>query len=41
MQNMAELKICLDESEALAKKTNQTDILKAIIGISKLAAKVL
>ena len=41
MRNMAELKICLDESEALAKKTNQTDILKAIIGISKLAAKVL
>ena len=41
MRNMAELTICLDESEALAKKTSQTDILKAIIGISNLAAKVL
>ena len=41
MRNMAELTICLDESEALAKKPSQTDILKAIIGISNLAAKVL
>ena len=39
--NMAELKRCLDESETLAKETGQTDILKAILGISKLAAKVL
>ena len=39
--NMAELKICLDESEALAKELGQKDILKAILGISNLAAKVL
>jgi len=39
--NMVELKRCLDESEALAKETGQTDILNAILGVSKLAAKVL
>ncbi|MEE3253990.1 MAG: hypothetical protein VX227_06940, partial [Nitrospinota bacterium] len=39
--NMAELKRCLDESETLAKETGQIDILKAILGISKLASKVL
>ena len=39
--NMVELKRCLDESEVLAKETGQTDILNAILGVSKLAAKVL
>ena len=39
--DMENFKLCLDESEVLAKETGQTEILKAILGVSKLAAKVL
>ena len=39
--DMENFKLCLDESEVLAKETGQKEILKAILGVSKLAAKVL
>jgi hypothetical protein len=38
--NMGAFKTCLDESETLAKQTGQSDILKATMGISKLASQV-
>ncbi len=38
--NFEELKTCLEESETLAKQTGQKDILKATLGISRLASQV-
>lgn len=38
--NTGAFKTCLDESETLAKQTGQSDILKAALGISRLADKV-
>ena len=38
--NMGAFNTCLDESERLAKQTGHSDILRATLGISRLASKV-
>ena len=40
MGNMGAFRTCLEESETLAKQTGESDILKATLGISKLASQV-
>ena len=38
--DMGAFRNCLEESETLAKQTGESDILKATLGISKLASQV-
>mgnify|MGYP003387098784 FL=1 len=40
MGNMGAFRTCLEESETLAKQTGESDILKATLGLSKLASQV-
>ena len=40
MGNMGAFRTCLAESETLAKQTGESDILKATLGLSKLASQV-